>query len=196
MMTASPGVLEDKAILLRPLKIDDIVALRAAAADGELWTISTTTIPRPEEAESYVKRALELRAAGSALPFAIIVKERNQLVGTTRYMNIDTAHHRLEIGSTWLASSWQRTFVNSRAKYLLLQHAFDELGCNAVEFRTDILNSQSRVAIERLGARLDGVLRAHMIMRDGRVRDTVVYSIIKAEWHGIRISLQHRISNA
>jgi RimJ/RimL family protein N-acetyltransferase len=141
-----------------------------------------------------VRKALELQAAGLALPFTTVVREGNQVVGTTRYMNIDAANHRVEIGTTWIAKSWQRTFVNTHAKFLMLRHAFEALGCNAVELRTHRLNDQSRAAIERLGAKLDGILRQHMIMPDGHIRDTAVYSIIRDEWPAVKAGLERRMA--
>ncbi|HZW46575.1 MAG TPA: GNAT family protein, partial [Microvirga sp.] len=140
-------------------------------------------------------KALELQAAGLALPFATVVRDGNRVVGSTRYMNIDAANHRVEIGTTWIARSWQRTFVNTHAKFLMLRHAFDVLGCNTVEIRTHSQNDQSRAAIERLGAKLDGVLRRHMIMPDGHIRDTAVYSIIREEWPEVKARLEQRLGS-
>ncbi|GEO15732.1 hypothetical protein MAE02_34280 [Microvirga aerophila] len=148
----------------------------------------------PEGFEAYVQKALEIQASCLALPFATVVNDGSIVVGSTRYMNIDAANHRVEIGATWIARSWQRTFVNTHAKFLMLQHAFETLGCNAVELRTHRLNDQSRAAIERLGAKLDGILRQHMIMPDGHVRDTVVYSIIRDEWPDVKDGLQRRMA--
>ena len=182
MLEIQPLRLVGRDVVLRPLSIRDAKALTAAASDGELWNIATTTVPRPEEVTGYIRKALELKAAGHALPFTIVVPSLELVVGTTRYLNIDAEHHRLEIGSTWLARTWQRSFVNTECKLLLLQHAFERLGCNAVEFRTDVRNRQSRAAIKRVGATQDGILRSHMVMRDGHVRDSAVYSIVAAEW--------------
>ena len=194
MLHIEPVTLSTDKLTLRPLSLDDVPALAAAARDGELWEKKTTTVPRPEGFRAYVEKALELQAAGFALPFATTVRDGDRVVGSTRYMNIDAANHRVEIGTTWIARSWQRTFVNSHAKFLMLQHAFEGLGCNAVELRTHFLNDQSRAAIERLGAKLDGILRRHMIMPDGHVRDTVVYSIIREEWPAVKAGLERRIS--
>jgi RimJ/RimL family protein N-acetyltransferase len=143
-----------------------------------------------------VQKALELQEAGLALPFATIVSDGNRVVGSTRYMNIDAANHRVEIGTTWIAKSWQRTFVNTHAKFLMLRHAFEVLDCLAVEIRTHARNDQSRAAIERLGARLDGILRQHMIMPDGHIRDTAVYSILRDEWPGVKADLERRLASA
>ena len=193
MLRIEPVTLSTDRLLLRPLSLDDVPALAEAASNGALWEKKTTTVPMPDGFEDYVRKALGLQAAGLALPFATVVKDGNRVVGSTRYMNIDAANHRVEIGTTWIAKSWQRTFVNTHAKYLMLRHAFEGLGCNAVEIRTHSQNDQSRAAIERLGAKLDGILRRHMIMPDGHIRDTAVYSIIREEWPEVRARLEHRL---
>jgi RimJ/RimL family protein N-acetyltransferase len=193
MLRIEPGTLSTDRLALRPLRLDDVSALAQAARDGALWEKKTTTVPRPEDFEPYVRKALELQASGSALPFVTVVKDGDRVIGSTRYMNIDKANRRVEIGTTWIARSWQRTFVNTHAKFLMLRHAFEDLGCNAVELRTHHLNDQSRAAIERLGARLDGILRRHMIMPDGHVRDTAVYSIIRDEWPRVKAGLEGRM---
>jgi len=194
MLHIEPVTLSTKRLTLRPLRLDDVSALATAASDGDLWEKRTTTVPRPEGFEAYVRKALELQALGQALPFATVVNEGPTIVGSTRYMNIDAANHRVEIGTTWIARSWQRTFVNTHAKFLMLRHAFEGLGCNAVELRTHRLNDQSRAAIERLGAKLDGILRRHMIMPDGHVRDTAVYSITRDEWQTVKQGLERRMA--
>ncbi|KAB0265403.1 GNAT family N-acetyltransferase [Microvirga brassicacearum] len=196
MLTIKPVTLSTDRLTLRPLSLDDVPALAAAASDGALWEKKTTTIPRPEGFAAYVENALALQEKGLVLPFATVVRDGNRVVGSTRYMNIDAANHRVEIGTTWIARSWQRTFVNSHAKFLMLRHAFETLGCNAVELRTHRLNDQSRAAIERLGAKLDGVLRQHMIMPDGSVRDTAVYSILRGEWPAIRDRIESNLSGS
>ena len=194
MLHIEPVTLSTERLALRPLSLDDVPALGKAAGDGELWEKKTTTVPRPEGFEDYVRKALELQAAGLALPFTTVVREGDRVVGSTRYMNIDAAHHRVEIGTTWIAKSWQRSFVNTHAKFLMLRHAFEGLGCIAVELRTHRLNDQSRAAIERLGARLDGILRQHMIMPDGHIRDTAVYSITRNEWPTVKEGLEQRMA--
>ena len=194
MLHIEPVTLSMERLVLRPLSLDDVTALAEAARDGELWEKRTTTVPRPEGFEDYVRKALELQAAGLALPFTTVVKDGDRVVGSTRYMNIDAAHHRVEIGTTWIARSWQRSFVNTHAKFLMLRHAFEGLGCLAVELRTHRLNDQSRAAIERLGARLDGILRQHMIMPDGHIRDTAVYSITRDEWPAVKEGLEQRMA--
>lgn len=195
MLHIEPVTLSTDRLVLRPLSLHDAPALGQAASDGALWEKRTTTVPRPEGFEEYVRKALDLQAAGLALPFATIVKDGDRVVGSTRFMNIDAANHRVEIGTTWIAKSWQRTFVNTHAKYLMLRHAFEVLGCNVVEIRTHSQNDQSRAAIERLGARLDGILRRHMIMPDGHIRDTAVYSIIREEWPEVKARLEQRLAD-
>jgi len=193
MLRIEPVTLSTDRLLLGPLNLDDVPALAEAASNGTLWEKKTTTVPRPERFGDYVQKALDLQAEGLALPFATVVKADNRVVGSTRYMNIDAANHRVEIGTTWIAKSWQRTFVNTHAKYLMLRHAFEGLGCNAVEIRTHSQNDQSRAAIERLGAKLDGILRRHMIMPDGHIRDTAVYSVIREEWPEVKARLEQRL---
>ncbi|PVE23823.1 GNAT family N-acetyltransferase [Microvirga sp. KLBC 81] len=195
MLHIEPITLSTDRLVLRPLSFDDVPALGQAASDGALWEKRTTTVPRPEGFEEYVRKALDLQAAGLALPFATVVKDGDRVVGSTRFMNIDAANHRVEIGTTWIAGSWQRTFVNTHAKYLMLRHAFEDLGCIAVEIRTHSQNDQSRAAIERLGAKLDGILRRHMIMPDGHIRDTAVYSIIQEEWPEVKACLEQRLAD-
>jgi RimJ/RimL family protein N-acetyltransferase len=169
---------------------DDLVD---AVKDGDLWQLWYTNIPAPDAMAAEIDRRLGLQAAGTMLPFAVIEKETQQAVGMTTYMNIDLQGPRLEIGSTWYAKRVQRTPLNTEAKLLLLSHAFDKLDCLAVEFRTHFLNHQSRRAIERLGAKLDGILRQHSRMRDGTLRDTCVYSIIASEWPAVRSGLNWQL---
>ncbi len=167
--------------------------LSEAAADGELHKLWYTTIPKPEDVGAEIERRLALRETGSMLPFAVIDKASNKAVGMTTYMNIDAVNRRIEIGSTWYRQSVQRSPLNTECKLLLLTHAFEVLDCIAVEFRTHFINTQSRLAIERLGAKLDGVLRAHMIMANGTLRDTAVYSIIAPEWPTVKANLQWQL---
>lgn len=194
MLHIEPVTLSTDRLVLRPLSLDDVPALGVAASDGALWEKKTTTVPKPEGFEDYVRKALDLQAAGLALPFATVVKDGATVVGSTRFMNIDAVNHRVEIGTTWIAKSWQRSFVNTHAKFLMLRHAFEVLGCHAVEIRTHSQNDQSRAAIERLGAKLDGILRRHMIMPDGHIRDTAVYSIIREEWPEVKARLEQRLT--
>ncbi len=165
---------------------DDLVA---AAADGELWKLWYTNIPEPPHMPAEIQRRLALFESGSMLPFAVIERATGRAVGMTTYMNIDVENRRVEIGSTWLRKCVQRTALNTECKLLLLAHAFETLGCIAVEFRTSSFNMQSRRAIERLGAKLDGVLRSHALHKNGTLRDTYVYSITAAEWPAIRTRL-------
>ncbi len=193
MLEIAPVILSTNQLLLRPLELTDEAALIEASRDGALWEKTTTTVPRPDEMRAYIEEARSQVAAGTALPFTIVVRDGDRVAGTTRYMNIDPVNHRLEIGTTWIAKSWQRSFVNTHAKFLLLRHAFEALGCIAVELRTHSLNHQSKQAIERLGAKQDGLLRRHMIMPDGHIRDTVVYSIIREEWPEVKAELSKRL---
>lgn len=191
MMPLKPITLEGRHVRLVPLAIDQAEGLAAAARDGELWNLWYTTVPKPEDMQTEIERRLSLFEAGTMLPFAVIEPTTGDLVGMTTYMNIDRTNHRVEIGSTWYAERVQRTPLNTEAKLLLLQHAFETLGCIAVEFRTHVLNQQSRRAIERLGAKLDGILRNHSYSQNGTIRDTCVYSIIASEWPSVSANLQH-----
>ena len=187
-MWPAPITLSDTAVTLAPLSQDHAADLIEAAADGELWKLWYTTIPAPDGVEAEIDRRLGLMDEGSMLPFAILTPE-GKAVGMTTYMNIDADNKRLEIGSTWYRKSVQRGPMNTQVKRLMLTHAFEALGCNAVEFRTHFMNHQSRAAIERLGAKLDGVLRSHMVMADGSLRDTCVYSILAHEWPTVKTHL-------
>jgi RimJ/RimL family protein N-acetyltransferase len=175
---------------LAPIHHDELVD---AARDGELWKLWYTTVPEPAGMRAEIDRRLGLQATGSMLPFTVR-DARGRAVGMTTYMHVDAANRRLEIGSTWTAASAQRTGLNTAAKRLLLGHAFEALECIAVELRTHFCNHQSRRAIERLGAKLDGVLRSHSIGRGGTLRDTCVYSITAAEWPTVRAHLDWLIS--
>ena len=187
-MWPAPITLSDTAVTLAPLSQDHTADLIEAAADGELWKLWYTTIPAPDGVEAEIDRRLGLMDEGSMLPFAILTPE-GKAVGMTTYMNIDADNKRLEIGSTWYRKSVQRGPMNTQVKRLMLTHAFEALGCNAVEFRTHFMNHQSRAAIERLGAKLDGVLRSHMVMADESLRDTCVYSILAHEWPTVKTHL-------
>jgi RimJ/RimL family protein N-acetyltransferase len=178
---------------LEPLAREHHDGLCAATRDGQLWTLWVTTVPSPEGMAAEIGRRLALQDAGSMLPFTVF-DAAGRVVGMTTYMNVDAVHRRLEIGSTWLAAGAQRSAVNTQCKRLLLAHAFETLDCIAVEFRTHRLNLQSRRAIERLGAQLDGVLRAHLRLPDGTLRDTAVYSITAPEWPVVRAHLDHQLN--
>ncbi len=179
-------------VTLAPLRAEHADALGLAAGDGALWELVSTTVPGPDEVRAYVDSALSMQAGGEALPF-VVMDGRGDVVGSTRYYRIDRAVPRLTIGYTWYAARAQRTGLNTEAKRLLLTHAFDVLGCEAVAFETSHLNLRSQAAIERLGARRDGILRAHMRHRDGSLRDTYVYSILAREWPSIRAGLDARL---
>ena len=186
-----PLVLEGRHARLVPLTEAHQAALATAAADGELWKLWFTSVPRPEGVAGYIATALEMRERLDAMPFAIERISDGQIVGSTRYFNVDRSNRRLEIGHTWYCKSVQRTAINSECKLMLLRHAFEVLDCIAVEFRTHWMNHASRTAIARLGAKQDGVLRNHAIGVDGTLRDTVVFSITASEWPTVRYALQH-----
>jgi RimJ/RimL family protein N-acetyltransferase len=194
LMKLEPITLQGRFVRLEPLSGAHAEGLGAAVADGELWTIPVTTVPYAEEIPRFIADAMEKYEAGSALPFATIDLATGRVAGSTRYMNISLPDKRLEIGFTFLGKSWQRTPVNTEAKLLMLAHAFEELGLNRVEFKTDLLNLASRAAIQRLGAKEEGILRRHMMMRHGRVRDTVMYSIIEEEWEGVKEELIRKLN--
>jgi len=177
---------------LRPLSANHHDALCEATRDGELWRLWYTLVPSPEGMAAEIERRLKLQAAGSMLPFTTFDAD-GQVVGMTTYMNVDAGNRRVEIGSTWTAASMQRSAFNTQCKRLLLAHAFEALDCIAVEFRTHRLNTQSRRAIERLGAQLDGILRAHALAPNGSLRDTAVYSITAAEWPAVKAHLDWQL---
>lgn len=177
---------------LVPLSTDHCDALTKAAEDGALWKLWYTSIPAPDRMQAEIARRLALQAAGSMLPFTVIDAD-GAVAGMTTYMNADAANRRVEIGSTWYAKRVQRTAVNTQCKLLLLTHAFEQLNCIAVEFRTHFFNHQSRRGIERLGAKQDGILRSHAIAPNGTLRDTVVYSIIASEWPTVKAHLTYQL---
>jgi RimJ/RimL family protein N-acetyltransferase len=191
-----PVTLTGDLVVLEPLRAEHHDALVAAASDGELWTLWYTSVPTPEGMAAEVERRLALAGAGSMLPFTVRRRDTGAVVGMTTYMDPDPVNRRLEIGSTWTARSAQRTGVNAESKLLLLTRAFEDLACIAVEFRTHWMNQQSRTAIARLGAKQDGVLRSHRVGPDGALRDTVVFSIIAAEWPAVRAELRRRLAVA
>ena len=182
-------------VTLTPLSHEHHDDLVEAVRDGELWNLWYTWVPSPDRMRDEIDRRLRLQAEGSMLPFAVIENATGQAVGMTTYMDIDAVNRRVEIGSTWYRKRVQRTSVNTEAKLLLLTHAFELLDCIAVEFRTHILNQQSRRGIERLGAKLDGILRNHRFVADGTMRDTCVYSIIASEWPAIKVHLGWKLSS-
>ncbi len=189
MSWLEPVTLAGEYATLEPLDPAHEAALAEACADGRLWEIWYTTVPGPAQMGAEIARRLALRQAGTMLPFSVRHNASGRLAGMTTYMNVDATHRRVEIGSTWYAASVQRSALNTDCKALLLRHAFEQLGCIAVEFRTHCMNLQSRQAIERLGAKLDGVLRSHQRMPNGSLRDTAVYSIVASEWPAVRANL-------
>ena len=181
-------------IQLRPMLASDGGELLQAAADGDLWKLPHTIVPSAETVDSYIRVALEGRADGTAIPFVIQILEPKRIViGSTRFWNISWPHRTLEIGWTWLAKSWQRTFVNTEAKFLMLCFAFERLNCVRVQFTTDEINKTANAAILRLGAQQEGIIRNHLIMPDGRKRDSVLFSILDEEWPGVRRGLEDKL---
>jgi N-acetyltransferase len=188
-----PVTLVGPHVRLEPLSHAHLDGLTEAVKDGELWKLWYTTIPKPEDMRKEIDRRLGLQKAGSMLPFTVF-DASGEIAGMSTYMNVDTANHRVEVGSTWYAKSVQRSALNTQCKLLLLTHAFEELDCIAVEFRTHFFNHQSRRGIERLGARQDGILRNHQIAPNGTLRDTVVYSIIASEWPTVKVHLTYQLN--
>lgn len=194
MTLIAPVTLDGRFVTLEPLSPEHHAGLVDAAKDGELWNLWYTSVPSPEGMAVEIDRRLALQEQGSMLPFATRLKASGKLIGMTTYMNIDAATPRVEIGSTWNAASAHGSGSNPDSKLLLLRHAFETLGCPAVEFRTHWLNHQSREAIARLGAKQDGVLRNHSRTVDGVLRDTVVFSILEHEWPAVRTGLEFRLA--
>ncbi len=182
MAFVEPVTLSDRGIKLVPLTLEHEAGLRAAANDGELWRLRITSVPEPEQTGQYIRDALAMREAGNRFAFAVLDAESGTVLGSSSYHDILANVKRVEIGYTWYAKRCQRTHVNTTCKLLLMGHAFDTLGCHVVGWRTDNFNFDSQNAIERLGARKDGVIRGHAIRRDGSIRDTVMYSMRSGEW--------------
>ena len=185
--------LEGHGVRLEPLGREHHDALQAAAADGKLWELWFTSVPAPGETAAYIDSASQGKTAGQMLPFAVRELAKGEIVGSTRYHDIVAAADRVEIGYTWYAKRWQKTHVNTACKLLLLQHAFEALGCKVVGFRTDNFNFASQRAIAALGAKLDGVIRHHQLRRDGTVRDSHMYSILRHEWPDVKRHLERRV---
>jgi len=194
MLTVAPVILADERIRLEPLGLQHVDGLKRAAADGELWTIRVTSVPDPDDTRGYVERALQAFAEGHRLAFAVLDAGTGAVIGSSSYHDIVPAVDRLEIGYTWYAQSRQRTHVNASAKLLLMTHAFETLGAKLVGWRTDNYNFASQRAIERLGARKDGILRHHAVRRDGTIRDTVMYSMTVGEWPEAKAELRARLA--
>jgi len=194
-MMVTPVTLEGRQVRLEPLAKAHLAGLAQVGLDEELWRWIPTPVKTAEEMAGYMETALQEQERGVALPFAILEKATGRAIGSTRYGNIDRTHHRVEIGWTWVAREWQRTAMNTEAKYLLLKHAFETLGCMRVELKTDSLNERSRAAILRLGAREEGIFRNHMITASGRIRHTVYFSIIDSEWPAVKVRLEAILSS-
>ncbi|URM27194.1 GNAT family N-acetyltransferase [Pseudomonas frederiksbergensis] len=186
--------LEGQRVSLRPLQFSDAATLVNAARDGELWNLTVTIVPSSTTVDSYLKKALDGRDAGTVLPFVIVLKDTGEVIGSTRFWKVDRLNRKLEIGSTWISASWQKTFVNTEIKYLMLRYAFEVLDCVRVQFTTDENNQKSRNAILRLGAQQEGIVRHERIMPDGRKRNSVRFSIIDEEWPKVRESLEQKLT--
>jgi RimJ/RimL family protein N-acetyltransferase len=194
-MTVVPVTLEGRHARLEPLAKAHLAGLAEVGLDEELWRWIPTAVRTKEQMAAYIETALVEQQRGVSLPFAIVEKATGRAIGSTRYGNIDRVHHRVEIGWTWVAREWQRTAINTEAKYLLLKHAFESLGCMRVELKTDSLNEKSRAAILRIGAKEEGIFRNHMITASGRIRHSAYYSIIDSEWPGVKARLEERLSS-
>ena len=185
--------LEARGIRLAPLSLEHETGLRAAAADGELWNIRVTSVPEPDQTRKYIEDALSMREAGNRFAFAVLDAASGTVLGSSSYHDLLPAVKRLEIGYTWYARRCQRTHINTACKLLMMTHAFEALTCNVVGWRTDNFNFASQAAIERLGARKDGVIRGHALRRDGTIRDTVMYSLRSGEWPEVKAQLVHQL---
>ncbi len=190
----SQSTLQGSHIRLEPLSLDHLDGLCQVGLDPEIWRWAPVPITTSEEMRNYVETALRWQAEGTTLPFATVLNETNQTVGSTRFANIDRENKHMEIGWTWIGRTWQRTAVNTEAKYLMLRHSFEDLGCIRVEFKTDSLNQQSRNAILRIGAKEEGIFRNHMITQDGRFRHSVYFSVIDSEWPDVQRGLEERLA--
>jgi len=189
-MKVEPVVLEGAHVRLEPLSRAHLAGLCEVGLAEELWRWIPLPVQTPSDMAGYIDLALREQANGVSLPFVQIEKDSGRVIGSTRYMNIEKNHRRLEIGATWIAPAWQRTSINTEAKYLLLRHAFEDLGCMRVELKTDSLNEKSRNAILRVGAKQEGIFRNHMLTSTGRVRHTVYFSVIDSEWPGVKAKLE------
>lgn len=195
MPDLKPTVLEGAHVRLEPLSPAHLDGLCAVGLDSELWKWIPTPVRDREEMKAYVELALDEQRRGLTLPFATVLKAEGRVVGSTRYANISLKDRRVEIGWTWIGKAWQRSTVNTEAKYLMLRHAFETLGCFRVELKTDALNDRSRNAILRIGAKQEGIFRKHMLTHSGRMRDTVYFSILDDEWPEVRRRLEERLRN-
>lgn len=195
-MDIRPVTLEGRHVRLEPLSLEHHAGLCAVGLDEELWRWIPQPVGTPDEMREYIAIALKAQEQGSALPFATIDRARGKVIGSTRFGNIDRTNRHVEIGWTWLGVAWQRTAANTEAKFLMLRHAFETLGCLRVELKTDSLNEKSRKAILRIGAKEEGVFRNHMTTSTGRIRHSVYYSIIDSEWPAVKARLQEKLSRA
>ena len=193
-MEISPVILGGRHVRLEPLTINHLDSLAEAGLDEDLWRLIPVQVRTRDDMLQYIRSALQQQKDGTSLPFATIEQTSGRAIGSTRYMNIDWSNRHVEIGSTWIARQWQRTAVNTEAKYLMLRHAFEHLGCLRVELKTDALNERSRNAILRLGATQEGIFRKHVVCDTGRVRDTVYFSIIDSEWPELKAALEQKLS--
>ncbi|MBI4473532.1 MAG: GNAT family N-acetyltransferase [Acidobacteria bacterium] len=192
-MKIEPGTLEGRYVRLEPLKLAHVPGLAEVGLDPELWRWTTTELRTVEDMRTYVESALELQAQRKACPFATVERVSGRVIGSTRFANIAMEDRHVEIGWTWVTRPWQRTAINTEAKYLMLRHAFETWKCIRVELKTDALNVRSRAAILRIGAKEEGIFRNHMITRTGRIRDTVYFSIIDSEWPGVKQRLEGKL---
>ena len=192
-MKVAPITLEGTHVRLEPLSLDHHAALCEVGLDAELWRWTTADVRSPEDLRRYIQRALQEQREGKALPFATVERSSGKPVGSTRFGSIEPEHRRVEIGWTWIGREWQRTAINTEAKYLMLRHAFEVWGAQRVEFKTHAMNYRSRTAIARLGAKEEGTMRKHMISERGVPRDTVYFSIIDTEWPDVRAGLEHKM---
>jgi RimJ/RimL family protein N-acetyltransferase len=193
-MNVRPVTLEGSHVRLAPLSLAHVDALSEIGLDASLWKWTTAQIETHDEMRQYVEDALKAQSAGTAIPFVTIEHATGRIVGSTRFGNLDQPNRKVEIGWTWVAPPWQRSAINTEAKYLMLKHAFEVWGCIRVELKTDALNERSRAAILRLGAKQEGIMRNHMITASGRYRDSVYFSIIESEWPGVKAGLEEKLN--
>lgn len=189
-------VLEGSQVRLEPLSLKHLDGLCVVGLEPELWRWTPNQVRNRDEMRAYIESALDDERCGISQPYATVLKESGRVVGSTRYLNMDRKNRRVEIGATWIGKPWQRTTVNTEAKYLMLRHAFETLGCERVEFKTDALNERSRAAILRLGAKQEGILRRHVLTYSGRMRDTVYFSILDDEWPAVKARLQAKLNSS
>jgi len=189
-------LLEGQHVRLEPLSFGHLDGLCEFGLDEDLWRLTTIQVRTPDDMRVFIEDALRQEKEGTVMPFATVENATGRIAGSTRYLNIDFKNRRVEIGSTWVARPWQRTIVNTEAKYLMLRHAFETMGCIRVELKTDMLNERSQKAILRLGAKQEGIFRKHMVVDGGRIRDTVYFSIIDSEWPEVRTDLERKLARA